>query len=420
MKLVIYEDSKSSQFFPIALTRAVFELKCGITSLADKIKGNFSAGTVSYFVRDYLVPTFKKRNPSDSVNDLKGILSDEILIVNGRCLLLGEKKTLIDSESWAEKDGELICAKVSKKTLSEFKEDTFEKLLDFIKAKVKKVDLDVKTVTYPWHLIDNNPAAITDDFKKMKKSGIEGTMAKESVIYGPKENVYVGKGAEIHPFVCLDTRNGPVIIDEGAEIHPYTRIEGPTYLGKKVMALGAKIREGCSIGPMCRVGGEVEESIFHACSNKYHDGFIGHTYLGEWINLGAMTTNSDLKNDYTSVKVVINGKLTDTGSIKVGSFIGDHTKTSIGTIMNTGTNLGAICLILANGKVLPKYLPSGSWYIDDKVTKGFGLKKLLETAKMAMSRRKVEFTAEDSALLEKVYEITKEDRDALIKKSRMD
>src|SRR3989339_986253 len=103
MKLVIYEDSKSSQFFPIALTRAVFELKCGITSLADKIKGNFSAGTVSYFVRDYLVPTFKKRNPSDSVNDLKGILSDEILIVNGRCLLLGEKKTLIDSESWAEK-----------------------------------------------------------------------------------------------------------------------------------------------------------------------------------------------------------------------------------------------------------------------------------------------------------------------------
>ena len=143
--------------------------------------------------------------------------------------------------------------------------------------------------------------------------------------------------------VVIDAEHGPVYIDEGAEIHPFTRIEGPCYVGKKSILLGAKCREGNSIGPMCRVGGEVEESIIHGYSNKYHDGFLGHAYVGEWVNLGALTTNSDLKNDYSSVSVMLDGHTPiDTGSTKVGSLIGDHTKTSIGTLLNTGAYVGAM------------------------------------------------------------------------------
>ena len=108
--------------------------------------------------------------------------------------------------------------------------------------------------------------------------------------------------------VVIDAEHGPIYIDEGAEIHPFTRIEGPCYIGRNSILLGAKCREGNSIGPMCRVGGEVEESIIQGYSNKYHDGFLGHAYVGQWVNLGALTTNSDLKNDYSEVKVVLDGR----------------------------------------------------------------------------------------------------------------
>ena len=419
MRLIIFEDSKVGQLFPVALTRAVFELKTGITSLEDKIKRAIPASATSYFVRDYIEPTFKKRHPGDSVNDISSIKSDDIIAVNGRCLFIESAGKPFDTEGWMEKDGELVYAKLDKKTAGSFSGSTFTDFKEFVKAKTKKIETgNVATINYPWDLINNNPKAITDDFKKLGLSGINGSFAKESAIYGPKELVYIGAGAEVHPFVCLDTRGGPVIIDEGAEIHPFTRIEGPSYIGKKTMVLGAKIREGCSIGPVCRIGGEVEESIFHAYSNKFHDGFIGHAYVGEWINLGALTTNSDLKNDYGNVSVIINGRLTDSGSTKVGAFIGDHTKTSINTMINTGTHIGALCLVLAGGLVLPKYLPTGSWYINNCVTKGFGFKKLIGTAQVAMSRRKVAFTPEDEALLKTIHDMAKTDREFLIAKGQ--
>jgi UDP-N-acetylglucosamine diphosphorylase / glucose-1-phosphate thymidylyltransferase / UDP-N-acetylgalactosamine diphosphorylase / glucosamine-1-phosphate N-acetyltransferase / galactosamine-1-phosphate N-acetyltransferase len=156
----------------------------------------------------------------------------------------------------------------------------------------------------------------------------------------------------------------------------------------------------------------------HAYSNKYHDGFLGHAYVGEFVNLGALTTNSDLKNDYTSVEVMLNGQKVNTGSTKVGSIIGDHTKTSIATLFNTGSIVGAMGLLMATGEPLPKAIPSFAWFIGGVVTKGFGHKKLYETAKTATSRRKVEWTQDDLDLWEKIYEITAPERDEAIRKGR--
>ena len=213
--------------------------------------------------------------------------------------------------------------------------------------------------------------------------------------------------------------NGPIYIDEGAEIHPFTRIEGPCYIGKKSILLGAKCREGTSIGPMCRVGGEIEESIIQGYSNKYHDGFLGHAYVGEWVNLGALTTNSDLKNDYGNVEVVLDGRTPiDTHSMKVGALIGDHTKTSIGTLFNSGAYVGAMSLIMATGKPLPKYIPDFSWLIDGVVTRGFGKEKLYETARVAMGRRKMLWTAAEQQMWDAIYELTAEPRDRAIQRGR--
>ena len=173
--------------------------------------------------------------------------------------------------------------------------------------------------------------------------------------------------------VVLDAEHGPIYIDEGAEIHPFTRIEGPCYIGPKTILLGAKCREGNSIGPMCRIGGEVEESIIQGYSNKYHDGFLGHAYVGQWVNLGALTTNSDLKNDYSSVSMVLDGGASiPTGSAKVGAMIGDHVKTSIGTLLNTGCYVGAMSVLMATGKLLPKFLPSFAYFRDGAFGEEFG------------------------------------------------
>ena len=154
----------------------------------------------------------------------------------------------------------------------------------------------------------------------------------------------------------LDAEHGPIYLDEGAVVHPFTRIEGPCYIGQNSVLFGCKCRAGNSIGPMCRVGGEVESTILHGYSNNYHDGFLGHAYVGEWVNLGAMTTNSDLKNDYSEISVVLDGKVSvPTGETKLGALIGDHVKTSIGTLFNTGAYVGAMTMIVTDGKLLPNH-----------------------------------------------------------------
>ena len=170
---------------------------------------------------------------------------------------------------------------------------------------------------------------------------------------------------------------------------------------------------------MCRVGGEVEESIIHGYSNKYHDGFLGHAYVGEWVNLGALTTNSDLKNDYSTVSLILDGVTPiDTGSTKVGSLIGDHAKTSIGTLLNTGAYVGAMALIAATGKPLPKFIPSFAWFLEGVVTKGFGKRALYQTARTAMGRRKREWTPAQEQMWDEVFQLTAPARHEAVKRGR--
>ena len=272
---------------------------------------------------------------------------------------------------------------------------------------------------YTWDLVLANPAQLAADFAAAGRSGVEGRIEEPSAIRGSRKDVYVAPGAVVHPMVVIDAEHGPVYLDEGVEVHPFTRIEGPCYVGRNSILLGCKCREGNSIGPMCRLGGEVEESIIHGYSNKYHDGFLGHAYVGQWVNLGALTTNSDLKNDYSSVSIVLDGRTpVSTGSTKVGALIGDHTKTSIGTLLNTGAYLGAMTIIATNGKLLPKFIPSFGWYIEGAVTKGFGKHKLYSTAKIAMSRRKCAWTEADQSLWDAIYELTAPERDEAIRKGR--
>ena len=177
--------------------------------------------------------------------------------------------------------------------------------------------------------------------------------------------------------------------------------------------MGARIYGETSIGPGCKIGGEIAETIVHGFSNKQHEGFVGHSYLGEWVNLGAGTDTSDLKNNYSTVRVRLHREIVDSGEMFVGLFMGDHSKCGIGTTFNTGTVVGTCCNIFGSDYP-PKYIPSFLW----GGSAGFeehDPDRALETARRAMRRRGREPGAELEAVLRKVYEITSDSRGAFIK-----
>jgi len=417
MRLCIFEDEGFELLYPLTYLRPVFNLKCGQTTLAEKILRNFGSVKTAYFVRDYLEPLMKEKLSPAKVNDMN-VLKDDVLLANGRWLFIDVKLTLDGPEEVATCKNSIVFARLKKKTVDSISAATFREFLDEVKKKVKTREISVDLISYPWDLVHHNPAAIENDFKHTAKPGaIEGEFSEQSVIYGDKHKVFIAKNAEVQPFVTLDPREGSIFIDEGAVVFPYSRIQGPCCIGKNSEIHGAKVRFGMSIGPVCRVGGEVEESIIHGYSNKYHDGFLGHSYVCEWVNLGALTTNSDLKNDYSNVEVCMKGEMTDTGLTKVGSFIGDHTKTSIGTFLNTGTVAGIMCNLVTSSGVMPKFIPSFTWFLHNRFFKGYGLEYMVQTAKKAMSRRKVEMSAEEEKLMAVLYKLTKEERTYWIKKS---
>jgi UDP-N-acetylglucosamine diphosphorylase/glucosamine-1-phosphate N-acetyltransferase len=174
--------------------------------------------------------------------------------------------------------------------------------------------------------------------------------------------------------------------------------------------VGGKIREGTGIGPVCRIGGELEKSIFLGYSNKYHEGFLGHSYVGEWVNLGALTTNSDLKNNYGSIKVMVDGSLIDTGLAKVGAFLGDHVKTGIGTLLNTGISIGFSSNLFGGGMINQRQIPAFFWG-STETEEEYKLDKAIQTAQAVMKRRKTELSQEEADLFKKIFQLTEKERE---------
>ncbi|MCM8784670.1 MAG: hypothetical protein NC827_00235 [Candidatus Omnitrophica bacterium] len=416
MKILIYEDRNWINLTPISYLKVVFELRCGFNSILEKIVSILPEGDVILFVRDYLKDLCKKKF-NYKVNE-EDFLKDDVLIINGRWLIDRDVEFDLKEEEIYIKDDEIVYGLIKRENVNKYWNGDIDEFLKNLLSNLKTKKTDFTIIKYPWDLICYNLQLIKFEFKKRNKAGILGKFSDKACIYGSEKDVFIASTAEIYPSVVIDVSEGPVYIDEGVKIFPFSVIIGPSYIGENTQIMpGAKIREGNSFGPVCRIGGEVEESIFHSYSNKYHDGFIGHSYVGEFVNLGALTTNSDLKNDYSNVSVYLNGKPVDTGQLKVGSFIGDHTKTSIGTLFNTGTIVGIMCNITANN-ILPKYFPSFIWFVNGKFMKGYGLESSLETVRISMKRRNRELLKEEEAAIRNIYEMTETERKTYIEKSR--
>jgi UDP-N-acetylglucosamine diphosphorylase/glucosamine-1-phosphate N-acetyltransferase len=246
-----------------------------------------------------------------------------------------------------------------------------------------------------WSLLDARDRLLPDDCARLR--GTSSTGVEGAHVFGSISDV-VNLGATIEPGVVFDVRGGPVILDRGVEVRYGTRLDGPLYAGRGTRLLGGEIR-GSAIGPVCRVHGEVSESVFLGYANKAHDGFVGHSVIGRWVNLGAGTITSNLKNTYGQVRLEVAGDRFETGRMNVGTLFGDHAKTAIGTLLATGTVVGAGASVHGPGGT-PRWVPPFSWGLSGtRVTEdGF-----LSMAERMMARREVALTDARRASLRAVY-----------------
>ncbi|MFH1942296.1 MAG: GlmU family protein [bacterium] len=405
LQLCIFEDEKTRRFLPLCWTRPVYDLVCGMDSLREKILRAYAGVKVSFACRDYLAGVMREENPGTEINTLS---EERVLFVNGRVLADPGMASIIplDGEETVYLSGDDVVAvratggnleKLMTKLSGFLKRDDFE-----IK---REVSVDAVVFGYIWDLVLRNGRQIAADIRaRHEMGGIAGKVHEGVRMLNPS-SITVEKDAVVKPGVVLDAEDGPVFIDEGAEIFPNAVIQGPAYVGRRSkIKIGAKIYEGTSIGEMCKVGGEVEESIIHAYSNKQHDGFLGHAYLGMWVNLGADTNNSDLKNNYGSVKVFVDGEYVDSRETFVGLMMGDHSKTGINTMINTGSVVGVCCNVFG-AEFPPKFVPSFSWGGGGRFSE-YAYSKALETARRVMARRQVETTEAYENMLREVFERT--------------
>ncbi|MDD4051389.1 MAG: putative sugar nucleotidyl transferase [candidate division Zixibacteria bacterium] len=414
-RLIIFEDGKYADFCPLTLSRAVFELRCGSWTLGERIARAFPGYDVSFSCREELTGIVGLR-AGGKVNRIDYQPGDRLVFVNGR-LKLGEKltrelQTITVNRIYTQ--GPVTAAVVITQPLKSIPSD-LAKPAGIATPKTLGIEAEIadgefEFFDYLWNLVDQNGNQIGLDFEMLVKGTNFGRMATDaridnSAVILTQDNFYIAAGADIGPGAVIDCRHGAVIVDKEAVIGPLSYIEGPCYIGPGTRIFRGNIREGCSFGPDCRVGGEVEESIFQGYTNKYHDGFLGHAYLGSWVNLGALTNNSDLKNTYQSITVSVCGRKIDTGLTKVGSFIGDHSKTGIGTLLNTGVAIGFSCNIFGGKLVTSREVSSFSWG-DESGYDIYKLEKAMEVAKIVMNRRNVPFTSFDEDLFKSIYEQT--------------
>lgn len=402
MKIVLFEDADYQNFLPLTYFRPVWDLRCGIYTLEEKLMYSLATRGLFYSAREYLLNFYLP--PSQNIQSLP---SEDCLFINGRLLLSGDnpQKILDMPADSVLVSGDSVAAwRTPGKSLHQY----FSKgiiLEDRIRNDFITQESELNLVKYPWDLIDRNGSEIVSDAKFSANLGqLEGTIDDGVHILG-KENVYVSKSARVMPGVVIDATAGPVWIDQNARIMPQAVLEGPIAVGREsVVKIAAKIYENVTIGPVCRVGGEVEESIFHSYSNKQHDGFLGHSYLGSWINIGADTNNSDLKNNYGEISVLLNNRKINTGKRFLGAIIGDHTKTSINTMINTGSVIGVCCNIFGEG-FPPKFVPSFSWG-GSAGFQNYDFEKALQVSKIVMERRKVSFTENQRRLFQAVKDLS--------------
>jgi UDP-N-acetylglucosamine diphosphorylase/glucosamine-1-phosphate N-acetyltransferase len=423
MRLCLVEDNAVAGLEPLTLTRPVYDLLLGSRSLGAKIARALKIGPGparrGAVIRPYLAAVQQSRDPHTAVNDRDWLARSPVIVANGRWIPPETLDVPDGAGPWLGLcEGQPALAVVGPDLAVQLEPNDVDGWFEEVAARCVSEEIGGAWIHRPWDLVARNADHVIRDFEVEGKVGLSNKHLTTAALVGPAGRLFIHETARIDPYTVFDTTNGPISVAAGAWVQPFTRIEGPSYVGRDTHLFRANLRGGVTIGPTCRIGGEVEASIIHGFSNKYHEGFLGHAYVGEWVNLGAITSNSDLRNDYGEVFVPLGGDPVATGQAKVGCFIGDHTRTGLGSMLNTGTALGVMCNVLPAGPLLPKHVPSFAAVLYGRVAPGFPLEQMFATARIVMGRRGQVFSEVEETLYRDLFEQTRLERERAFQKSR--
>jgi len=393
--ICLFEDHLAPNFSPIADTRHLADLLVGAMTLRQRAARALADDAITLHGRAYLRDYYR------AAGEMVERPADDCTFINARLPLLpAVVASFPDGPEWiVEHQGEVMAARLLRGSVGLL--DWASDALDFSGLGLERHRLGAgEPYEYIWDLIFDNGERIIEDFHAVggKIDGVVHTGAH--LVNAPL--VRLGAGSELKPGAVIDAGAGPVIIGRGVEVMPNAVIEGPCYIGDNSrIKIGAKIYGHTSIGAWCKVGGEVENSIILGYANKQHDGFLGHSYLGRWVNLGADTNTSDLKNNYGTIRVTQNGREINTGRIFLGTLFGDHAKTGINTMLNTGSVIGVAANVFGGG-FPAKSIPPFAWGgFDDGAV--YRLDEAIDVARRVMARRGIELTPADETLLRYLF-----------------
>jgi len=387
MNYILYDGSVRNNLLPFTFTRPVADIRIGILTIREKWE-KYLGTTTTTVTEEYLSEKFPMVEMAENVMINASFCPNEVLV---------EMIQFLQPNQAIVKNDEIIAFY----TTDEQEEVVFEEY-DLL-----EIEEDCLQVEHTWDIFQKNDQAIRDDFELLTQDRKSQPIPSTVNVLGA-ENIFIEEGAVLN-FCTLNATTGPIYIGKDAEIMEGSVIRGPFALCDHAQVkLATKIYGATTVGPHSRVGGEVNNSVLFAYSNKGHDGFLGNAVLGEWCNIGADSNNSNLKNNYESVKLwnYESERFENTGLQFCGLMMGDHSKCGINTMFNTGTVVGVAANIFGAG--FPRnYIPNFTWG-GAQGTQAYLPKKAFETAKIVMSRRNIDFTDLDEDILTHIFNETKE------------
>jgi UDP-N-acetylglucosamine diphosphorylase/glucosamine-1-phosphate N-acetyltransferase len=381
--LYLYDDARARAFEPFALTRPASELRAGTAMMRERWEvalGAIDARAAGAITAAHLADFAEPGAPPAA----RGQIPAGAIIANSRfAAALTQAPFAKDAAVWTS-GGRVAAVRIAKDVPVAAFANGSATLDSLAAAGAPASEIGGRWLDEVWHLITTLVAMLREDIDAIGPT-LTGTPVDHATVIGPHP-VYVEEGAVIEPLVVFDVSAGPVMVRAGSVVRAFTRLAGPCAVGAGTQILGDRV-SGCSIGDQCVVRGEISESIVTGHANKGHEGFVGHSVLGRWVNLGAGTITSNLKNSYGTVSLWTPEGVRDTGTVKLGTFFGDHVKTGIGARLTTGSVIGAGSNIY--GSVMPpRYVPPFSWGDGDALAE-YRLEEFLKTTERAMSRRSV-------------------------------
>lgn len=388
MRICVFEDQAVERLEPLTLTRPAFDLWGGFTSLLVRHQRYFGATETGALVRPELADWCREAHPDLAVNDAAWLRGGPTVLVNARWLAPPGRAPELSGPRVAVADGQI--AYVVPPAGRPVEPGALDRALEDSRAALPQAEAGGWMIDYPWTFIARNAEKL-GGFEMPAALRAQYHRPDHITVIGPAERLHVHKDAQVDPHVVADTTGGAVVVEREAIVKAFSRLDGPCYIGRGTWLSRARVSSS-TIGPVCRLGGDVEVSVIQGYTNKGHEGFLGHSYLGEWVNLAAGTQVSDLRTDYKPVVMTSGGQKVLTGMIKVGCFLGDHTKTGINALLNTGTVTGVFASVFPSNLLPPRVIPSFGSFARGQLVEVPELDQAFAAAALAMQRRNLDLT----------------------------